>query len=146
VAETSTHAAADLAEDARKLLVEIDKQVPGASALSADCRPPVDIIETATSIEVVMDIAGVPADAIRIVVRRDTLLIVGAKVPTALDGQARFHLAERAYGQFARALRLGGAFDASRGRATIQSGLLRIALPRLADRRGQLLTIPVERA
>ena len=32
--------AADLADDARRLLVELDREVPGVSALTAECRPP----------------------------------------------------------------------------------------------------------
>lgn len=146
VTEPFARGAADLAEDARKLLGEIDDNVPGASALTADCRPALDVIETASAIEVMVDVAGVTADALRVVVRRDTLLVVGAKLPGPAGADARFHLAERSFGRFARAVRLGGAFDAGRARATVRAGLLRVVLPRLSDRRGQLLTIPVERA
>jgi len=146
VTEPFARGAADLAEDARKLLGEIDQSVPGASALTADCRPALDVIETASAIEVMVDVAGVTADALRVVVRRDTLLVVGAKLPGPAGGEARFHLAERSFGRFARAVRLGGAFDAGQARATVRAGLLRVVLPRLSDRRGQLLTIPIERA
>jgi HSP20 family protein len=114
--------------------------------VSADCRPAVDVFETATSLEVVMDVPGVPPDSLRVVVRRDTLLIVGAKLATPTDSSARFHLAERSYGRFARAVRLAGAFDAGRAHAAVRNGQLRIALPRLTDRRGQVLSIAVERA
>lgn len=144
--DTSHRGAADLAEDARRLLADIDRQIPGAAALSADCRPPVDVMETADTIEVVVDIAGVSPDALRVLVRRDTLLVVGAKLPGAITGRARYHVAERGYGQFARAIRLSGAFDAGRARASVQAGVLRVALPRVTDRRGQPVSIPVERA
>ena len=50
--------AADLALEARRLLSELDREVPGASALNAECRPPLDVVETATSIEVVVDVPG----------------------------------------------------------------------------------------
>jgi HSP20 family molecular chaperone IbpA len=146
VADFAQQGLNDLADDARQLLLAIDQQVPGAAAVTADCRPPVDVIETATSLEIVMDIPGVPPESIRVVVRRDTLLIVGAKLSAAQQSQTRFHLAERSYGRFARAIRLSGAFETSRARATVRLGQLRIALPRLDDRRGGLLQIPVERA
>ncbi len=138
-------AAADLAEDAQRLLLEIDRDVPGAAAVAADCRPPLDVLETASSVEVVVDVPGVPADSIRVVIRRDTLLIVGAKLAGPLDPGARFHLAERSYGRFARAIRLTGAFEATRARATVSEGLLHVVLPRIADRRGRMISIPVER-
>ena len=46
--------AADLAEDAHRLLLELDASVPGAAAINAECRPPIDMLETATAVEVVV--------------------------------------------------------------------------------------------
>jgi HSP20 family protein len=137
--------ALDLAEDARRLLQELDRDVPGAAALSAECRPPLDVLETADAVEIVVDVPGVAPDSLRIAIRRSTLLIVGAKVSPTAEPKARFHLAERSYGRFARAVRLVGAFDASRARATARAGELRVVLPRLVERRGRVMTIAVER-
>ena len=136
--------AADLAEDARQLLNELDREVPGVANINAECRPPLDVLERTSTVEVVVDIPGVPADSLRVVIRRNTLLIVGAKPPTPAGADVRFHLAERAYGRFARAVRLSGAFDASRARATTEAGQMRIVLPRMEDRRGRLYTVPVD--
>ena len=136
---------ADLADDARRLLLELDRDVPGVASLSAECRPPLDVVETTTAVEVVIDLPGVPAESVRVAVRRNTLLVVGAKQSPPIDPSARFHVAERSYGRFARAVRVGGAFDASRARAICQGGQLRVILPRLDDRRGSILLIPVER-
>jgi HSP20 family protein len=145
VADLSSKDAVDLAEDARRLLLELDRDVPGAATLSAECRPPLDVLETAEAVEIVVDVPGVPPESLRVAIRRSTLLIVGAKVSAAADPHARFHLAERSYGRFARAVRLAGAFDSSRARATARAGELRIVLPRLEERRGRVQTIPVER-
>lgn len=135
----------DLNDDARRLLVELDREVPGIAAITADCRPPLDVLETSTSVEIVMDVPGVPPESLRVVIKRATLLVVGAKVGPPADPQARFHLAERSFGRFARAVRLAGAFDGTRARATTRAGELRVVLPLLEERRGQLLRIPVER-
>ena len=78
-----------------------------------------------------IDLPGVPAESIRVAFRRNTLLVVGAKVAEALPGSTRFHLAERSYGRFARAIRLTGALDASRARAVSDGGELRVTVPRL---------------
>ena len=137
--------AADLADDARRLLVELDRDVPGVAGLNAECRPPLDVVETASAVEVVIDLPGVPLVSIRVAIRRSTLLVVGAKQAPPIDPSARFHVAERSYGRFARAVRLGGAFDGSRARAIVHAGQLRVILPRLDDRRGQVLLVPVER-
>ena len=76
----------DLAEDARRLLADLDREVPGVAQLNAECRPPLDVLETATAVEIVIDVPGVPADSIRVAIRRSTLLVVGAKAHPALSG------------------------------------------------------------
>jgi len=139
------HDAADLAEDARRLLAELYREVAGAEMAAADCRPPIDVLETATTVEVVVDVPGVPARALRVVIRRNSVLVVGVKLPTP-GSTARFHLAERSYGRFARVIRLAGAADASRARATVESGQLRVVLPRIDERRGRVYAVPVEHA
>lgn len=146
MADFVTRDAADLADDARRLLQELDRDVPGVASLSAECRPPLDILETADSVEIVVDVPGVAAESLRVAIRRNTLLIVGAKIAQGIDPHARFHLAERSYGRFARAVRLGGTFDASRARAKATAGELHVVLPRIEDRRGQVMLVPVERA
>lgn len=138
--------AADLADDARRLLQELDHEVPGVAALNAECRPPLDVLETASAVEIVLDVPGVPRDSLRIAIRRDTLLVVGAKIAPRIDPESRYHLAERSYGRFARAIRVTGAVDARRARATASAGILRIVLPHVDDRRGAVLMIPVDGA
>ena len=136
--------AQELAEDAQRLLIELDREVPGVAAVNAECRPAVDVLETSSSVEVLGDVPGVPPASLRVAMRRSTLLIVGAKLAAPTDPSARFHLAERTYGRFARAVRLSGAFDTRGARATTAAGQLRVVLPRIADRRGEVVAIPVE--
>jgi HSP20 family protein len=136
--------ASELTDDARRLLIELERDVPGAAAVDLDCRPAVDVFETKSSVEIVADVPGVQSSSVRVAIRRSTLLIVGAKLPAASDPAARFHIAERSYGRFARVVRLHGAFDAGGARASVKAGQLRISLPRLSDRRGRVLHIPVE--
>lgn len=138
--------AADLAEDALRLLRDIDSAHPGVQAAAADCRPPLDVLETPTSVDIVVDVPGVPAEMLRVVVRRGTLLIVGSKPNPLADAPGRFHVAERSHGRFARVVRLAGAFDAVRARAVVDKGQLRVSLPVMEDRRGRVLTIPVTSA
>jgi HSP20 family protein len=136
--------AEELAEDARLLLLELDRDVPGAAAATGECRPALDVVDTASTVEVVMDVPGVPAHAIRVCVRRNTVLVVGAKIGMSRPTDGRYHVAERSSGRFARAVRLSGTVDTSRAKAFVQAGLLRVVLPRIEDRRGRLILIPVE--
>ena len=138
--------ALELADEARRLLLELDRDVPGAATLTAECRPPIDVYETPEALEIVIDVPGVPAEFLRVAVRRSTLVVVGAKLTPRNDGEARYHLAERSYGRFARAVRLAGAIDAAGAKASAAGGELRVTLPRVEDRRGRVHHIPVERA
>jgi HSP20 family protein len=134
----------ELSDDARRLLNDIEKDIPGAAALTADCRPPLDVVETATSVEVVVDLPGVPPAGVRVAIRDSALLIVGAKLAGPLESKASYHVAERSYGRFARVVRLTGAFDGRKARAVVGGGQLRVVLPLLEERRGRLMSIPVE--
>ena len=117
-----------------------------ASPAAAECTPPLDIIETEAGIEAILDIPGVTASAVEIVFSRNVLLVTGQKLPAVCeDGNAGFHIAERAFGRFARAIAVDGAFDAGRATARLADGELRIVLPRLDERRGAEIRIPVNR-
>jgi HSP20 family protein len=65
------------------------------------------------------------------------LLIAGEKAPPRATDDQTFHLVEREFGRFARAVRLNGAFDIPRAHASVDDGELTIVLPKLVDRRGQ---------
>ena len=138
---TDTHL---LADDARRLLDELDRDVPGAAQQTGECRPAIDVFETTEAAEVLVDVAGIVPSALRVAIRKNTVLVVGAKLAPPAAPQVRFHLAERSFGAFARAVRVTGAFDGGRARAVVANGVLRVVLPRIEDRRGQLRHIPVE--
>ena len=134
----------DLTGDLRELFAELDATLPPEHRVySGECHPALDVLETQSAIEVIVDVAGVSAQAIRILFRGDTLVIAGEKAPGPGTPQPTFHLVEREFGRFARAVRLTGAFDVSRASASLTSGELTIVLPRLADRRGQSHIIPL---
>jgi HSP20 family protein len=105
----------------------------------------VDVVETSAALEIVMDVVGVPADAVNVVVARNAVLITGHKQPGACahHGQADFHVAERTFGRFARAVRVAGAFDIARAEARLRDGELRVILPRIDERRGREHRIPI---
>jgi HSP20 family protein len=136
--------ASDLGDDVQELFEELSRR-PGAlpRPFSGDCRPAIDVRETDRTIEVVMDAAGVTPDAIRILFRSDVLLIVGDKTPGPMSEPPVFHLVEREFGRFARAVRLKGAFEVREAGATLRDGELIITLPKREERRGQAHRIAI---
>jgi HSP20 family protein len=134
----------ELADDLRVLFEELATSLAhGQRAYSGECRPALDVLENDDIVEVVVDVAGIPAEAIRIVFRSAVLLIAGEKAPPVQTEPRTFHLVEREFGRFARAVRLTGAFDVQEAKATVLDGELRIVLPKMDDRRGSAQRIPV---
>ena len=136
--------ARELAEDVRELFEELADTLPHElRAHSGECHPTLDVLETDEAVEVVVDVSGIPANALRVVFRAAVLLIAGEKAPPRSTEDQTFHHVEREFGRFARAVRLNGAFDIPRARATVEDGELTIVLPKLLERRDQAHRIPV---
>jgi HSP20 family protein len=136
---------ADLADAVRRVLRDLDR-THGQGASIGECRPPIDVYETGDAIEVALDVPGVSPDDLRVVVRENAVIVAGEKAagPCAAK-DARFHLAERTFGRFARALRLLTPVDASKARAELSGGRLRVIMPRIDDRRGRDIPVTVVR-
>jgi HSP20 family protein len=136
--------ARELADDVRRVFEDLERQSNGV-AVSGECVPAVDVVETAEEVAIVVDLPGVRADAVRILIKGNVVLIAGEKAPAACPARdASFHLVERGFGRFARVVRMAGAFDASRARASLREGELRLVLPRIDDRRGREIRVPIE--
>ena len=114
---------------------------PGAAG---ECEPPMDVVETAKAIELIVDLPGVALSSINVVFSQGTVIVAGRKTPgVCAHAQAAFHLAERSFGRFVRAVRLSGAFDAGKATAKFEAGELHIVLPRIEERRGRDIKIAV---
>ena len=112
-------------------------------AAEGECTPPIDVTEHADRIEITIDVPGVPASALRVIYARGAVVIAGRKLPRSCDPGVTFHLAERGFGRFVRAVGLSGAFDAGRASASLNAGELRVVLPRIEERRGREIAIEI---
>jgi HSP20 family protein len=128
----------ELADDIREIFADLERSLQYEHrAFSGECHPTLDVLETDETVDVIVDVSGIPRDALRVVLRAGMLIVAGAKTPAPAGHDQTFHLVEREFGRFARVIRLNGAFDIARARATVQDGELTIVLPKLLDRRGQ---------
>ena len=95
-------------------------------------RPDADIYETATAIEVMVDLAGVDEDDFEVQLFEDTLVVEGRRqLPSCPEG-AVYHTAGIRQGPFQVEVPLPAPVDAGRVEARYDRGLLRITLPKLA--------------
>ena len=134
----------ELGDDVRRLLDRlVEGLTPGDTPV--ECSPPCDVVETPDAVDIVMDLPGVSLEAVTVIFARQTVVIAGRKEPTTCgQGEAAFHLAERTFGRFVRPVRIGGAVDASRAEATLGGGELRIRIPRIDERRGCEIRVPIK--
>jgi HSP20 family protein len=92
-------------------------------------------------------VPGVPPDDLRVLIKASVVVIAGGKMPPNQSERARasFHLVERDFGRFARAVRLTGACDVTAATAVLAGGELRVRIPRIVERRGCGILVPVRR-
>jgi HSP20 family protein len=106
--------------------------------------PSVDITETKDAVVVKAELPGVEQKDIAVSLQEGILTIKGEKNEEKEQKDARYHRVERAYGAFARAVRLPAAVDASKVTATFKDGVVTITLPKTLAATGT--TIPIKAA
>ncbi len=139
---------ADLADAVRRIFEDLDRARPLDQRLSPGfLSPTLDALETDDAVEILVDLPGVTAEDLRVVIRGSVLIIAGGKTPAhpAERAEASFHLVERDFGRFARAIRLNGAFQTAQATATLGRGELRVRIPKIEERRGRDFVVPITR-
>jgi HSP20 family protein len=138
-----SEALGDFADEVRDIFSQVGRG-PSLDTLSGECTPPIDVYETDAAVEISMDLPGVDPASVRIVVKAGTVLIAGDKAPRRGRGDSSFHLVERGFGRFARTVRIATPCDASRARAALDRGELRVTLPKVPERRGRAIHVPLQ--
>ena len=126
-------------DDTARTFADLIEELRGAP----ECAPPLDVVEYSDRVEIVVDLPGVALNALRVIYARGSVVVVGRKLPRVCSDSVAFHLAERSFGRFARAVTLGGAVDAGRASAALAAGVLKVVLPRIDERRGRDIEIAV---
>ena len=124
----------------RLTLLDRADRLPGS-----EWSPAVDVFESKDRLVVVMEVPGLPPDALRVVYRDRELALSGERRARRTGPGATFHCLERPHGRFERTIPLDVAVDVARARASLAGGLLTVFLPRLRERRGRETVIPIER-
>lgn len=95
--------------------------------------PRADMVETATGVEVTVELPGVDQDAVDVSVTEDMLTIRGEKKVERQDEKTGYVLSERSYGAFSRSIALPRGVDPDKAEAQFKNGLLTITLPRAPE-------------
>ncbi|KNE72156.1 hypothetical protein AMAG_16648 [Allomyces macrogynus ATCC 38327] len=91
--------------------------------------PRLDVRETATAFEVLVELAGVPRDAVQVVAEGQQLTI-SATSPAAGGDGTTVHVRERHAGKWQRAVVLPAMANVDAASATLEDGVLRVVVPK----------------
>ena len=132
----------DFSDEVRRVFIELSRA--GGESLAGECSPPIDVFETDDAVEIAVDLPGVEPATVRVIGKGDNILVAGEKAPRRARRESSFHLVERGYGRFARVIRLTRACDTAKTRASFSDGVLRVSVPKIADRRAVAITIAIK--
>ena len=115
--------------------------------VSGTWAPPVDLCETEKLISIRVELPGVPGDEIKIGISNTKLRIWGEKKRRPNRRRIISYLcSERSFGKFGRIVPLRWTFSIRDATAELSNGVLVIHLPKIEDRRGEEVLIPVKDA
>jgi HSP20 family molecular chaperone IbpA len=99
--------------------------------VQARWRPDADTYETATTIEMIVDLAGVEEDDFEVQLFEDAVVVDGHRRLPGGQEAAVYHAAGIRQGPFRVELPLPAAIDPERVQTRYDRGLLRVTLPKL---------------
>jgi HSP20 family molecular chaperone IbpA len=93
--------------------------------------PPTDIIETATGVQMVLDMPGADPDSLDVTLDDRVLRIAARSSSSAPEGYALLH-AEYRDGSYERSFMVSEPIDTAKIEAVFKDGVLRLTLPKAA--------------
>lgn len=103
---------------------------PWSQCGAATHTPAVDLYENAEAYLAVIEVPGVPPEAIEVRVEGDWLMIRGASQRLRVSRSAHAVRLERTHGGFSRSIRLSQPVDAERIETYVEHGALHARLPK----------------
>jgi len=91
-------------------------------------QPAADLVVSRQAARVLLELAGVPRESVRVTLRGRTLEVSGRRNPPQEPGGAHYHRAEIYFGEFKRTIDLPWEADESAVDARYRNGMLEIHL------------------
>lgn len=108
--------------------------------------PAVDFVERDGEYEVQAELPGMTIADVEVTLGDGMLTIKGEKTSERKEDKAGYHLHERSFGQFRRALQVPHGVDAEKVTAVLEHGILKVTLPKTAEAKAQERKIAVKAA
>ena len=107
--------------------------------------PSVDVCQNGQGLVLRCELPGVPIDTLRVSALGGALIITGERPRQEHKGKVKFHVMERVNGRFRRVVPLGMSINTRDATATLKDGVLQVFFPKVSNRRGEEVVIPVSR-
>jgi HSP20 family protein len=125
-------------------LAQLESSEAGGIGLG-EWFPRVDVLETANDVVVKVEAPGFAKNEVSVVFQGPKMIISGEKKQPKMDRSIRGYLClERSYGKFSRSLYIDRAVDLTKAKATLDSGVLTVVMPKLRDRRGSEFRLSID--
>lgn len=99
---------------------------------STDLTPRMDIAETDKDIEITAELPGLDEKDVQVNISDNVLTIKGEKKAEKEEKDKNYHIVERSYGSFYRALNLPAGVNADAIKANLSNGVLKVTVPKPA--------------
>ena len=121
-----------LFQEVQKTFEEFSRRTPFARFSSDILSPKIDVAESKDAIDVTAELPGVDEKDVDVTLVDDVLTIRGEKKSEREehDKDKNWHVVERSYGSFSRAISLPFAAEATKVEAKFDKGVLHIHLPK----------------
>jgi len=115
----------------------------GTESRAGGWVPNVDICESGEALIVEAELPGVDPTSLVVKVGDGNLSLEGVKLSLFEDDAPTFFRRDRGCGPFRRVIPLNVPVNTHRAEASLESGLLRIRFPKVPNKRGEAVQIPV---
>ncbi len=100
-----------------------------------------EVTDSDDTVQVMLEAPGLDPDDFEIEVVDDVLVVRGEKKVSREEKRGHYHVMERAYGQFERAIRLPARVDYERAKARYRRGVLTVMLPKSEESKIRRITV-----
>jgi HSP20 family protein len=126
-----------------RLFEQLSDVEPG-HAPTGGWTPNVDVYESGNDLVVKFELPGVDPASVKLSVNGSSLILQGDKPRLEAPEGAKFHCLERGFGRFRRTIRLSVPINTHKAKTEYREGLLKVAFPKVPNRRGEEVLIPVQ--
>ena len=118
-----------------------EPEFPEATALG-EWNPIMDVAETKDSLIIKIEVPGIHPEDLQLSLQEQILTIKGEKKKEREEKEERYFRMERAYGSFARSVRLPYPVDPAKVSAMFRNGVLTVTLVKIPEAKG--ISIPIK--